>query len=849
MAANDPLLFVEASFNAKDPAFLAPFVSHVVRLLANRHEPAGVTKLVELLARQPAGADGLKQVALESLVANLKSDLIPAWSGDLQNAFKSLLASPKPGLPGAALPLIARWDKTGALASDLKPVIVQLAEKLQDASLPDDQRGQVAANLLGVRNLDTTIVPNTAGLLGSPASTDLQKRIIEALGSTGDAAAGGELIAAYTRVPGELHEALLGQLFKRADWSLALVRALADRKIDLLLLGPANLHRLRTHPDKTVASRANAVIDQLKGPEQKEKDKLLAQLKPEVEKPGDVGNGHKLFLANCAGCHTFKNEGRNLAPNLTGMGAHGPGELLVHIVDPNRLVEPNFVSVSIETKDDLSYDGIVERENSTEVLLRNATGDFTIRKDNIKSRRSTGRSLMPEGFEALGGEGLRDLLAYICADESKYRLIDLSGAFTANSARGIYSRTESLDETLKFRKFGLVKVDDVPFDVVAPARSATGNNLIVLKGGNGVAKTMPQKVEVKNIGIAASRLDFLGGVGGWAWPFGGDPGKNLPVAKITVRFADERSEEFVLKNGVEIADYNGDTDVPGSKAAPGLLAHGQVRWFTKSLARPGVIESLALESFDNAVAPTFVAVTAETAAAEGSSQGTSGAREHTVPAGGPRLAGASVLIVGGGSSHDFKKWFDTADSATLGSTGAPVRYTDKPDDILGALGGLDVLYLSNNQPMTNAALRRAIFDFANTGKGLLLVHPALWYNWPDWPEYNRALVGGGARSHDKYGEFEVHVDKPQHPIMNSVPDSFKISDELYHFEPDKAGTPIEVLATAKNLVTGRTYPSVWIVKHPRARIVCIALGHDGGAHDLDAYKTILRNALKWAAGK
>ena len=55
-------------------------------------------------------------------------------------------------------------------------------------------------------------------------------------------------------------------------------------------------------------------------------------------------------------------------------------------------------------------------------------------------------------------------------------------------------------------------------------------------------------------------------------------------------------------------------------------------------------------------------------------------------------------------------------------------------------------------------MRKAIFDFADAGRGLLLVHPALWYNWPDWPEYNRVLVGGGARSHDKYGEFEVTVD-------------------------------------------------------------------------------------------
>src|SRR5207248_9717023 len=160
------------------------------------------------------------------------------------------------------------------------------------------------------------------------------------------------------------------------------------------------------------------------------------------EKPGNVKNDHKLCLANCAGCNAFGNEGRNLAPNLSGMGAHGPGELLTHIVDPNRLVEPNFVSVSIETKDDLSYDGVIERENNAELLLRNATGDFTIRKDNIKSRTSTGRSLMPERFEALGADVLRDLLTFICVDENRFRILDLTPAFTANTSRGIYNSEE-----------------------------------------------------------------------------------------------------------------------------------------------------------------------------------------------------------------------------------------------------------------------------------------------------------------------------------------------------------------------------------------------------------------------
>jgi putative heme-binding domain-containing protein len=883
VASKDPLLFIEAAFNAKDPAFVAPFVSHVVRLLANQQYAGQAVKLIALLARQPAGTDGLKQVALESLAATLKPSVVPSWSTDLQTALKSLVGSQRPGLAGAALPIVARWDKTGALAADLKPVVAELGAKLRDASLRDDQRAQVAANLLGVRHLDSGIVPGVASLLGSSTSSDLQKRIIEALGSSGDAAVGRELIAVYAKLPEELREAVLGQLFARADWSLTLVQALADKKIDYLALGPSNLHRLRTHPDKMVAARANAVIDELKGPEQKEKDLLIARFRPEVERLGNVVNGHKLFLANCASCHLFKEEGRNLAPNLTGMGAHGAGELLVHILDPNRLVEPNFVSASIETQDELNYDGIIERENNVEVLLRNANGDFSIRKDNIKSRSSTGRSLMPEGFEALGADGLRDVLTWICADEGQYRILDLTPAFTANTARGLFNSEDAKDETLRFRKSGTIKVGDVPFEIVIPARSPTGRNIVVLKGGAGFSRSLPQRVEAK-AGFAARQLHFLGGVGGWAYPCCGDnKNEGLPVTKVTLHFAGGGTEEMVLKNGVEFADYIGRFDVPGSKEAPELLQRGQLRWFSKEVKGRDVIERISLESFDNSVAPVFVGITAELAEPFVSSAspsaalqkparlpsvgdpapvGSQGVKEQSGAlfaadasgkARGTGVTGANstqVLIVGGGSSHDFGRWFNLEDSKTLSADSqAAVRYTDIPDDILSTLKDLDVLYLSNNQSMTNAALRKAIFDFADAGNGLLLVHPALWYNWADWPEYNRALVGGGARSHDKYGEFEVTVDAPDHALMTGVPKTFKITDELYHFQRDEQGAPIQVLATGRNLATGKTYPAVWVTQHPKARIVCVTLGHDGAAHESDAYKTILRNAMKWAAGK
>jgi type 1 glutamine amidotransferase len=206
-----------------------------------------------------------------------------------------------------------------------------------------------------------------------------------------------------------------------------------------------------------------------------------------------------------------------------------------------------------------------------------------------------------------------------------------------------------------------------------------------------------------------------------------------------------------------------------------------------------------------------------------------------------------VLIIGGGTSHDFDKWYRNADAKTLSRDGlCTVTYTNNTDSISAYLMNADVLYLATNQPI-KARGRQAILNFAANGKGLVLGHPALWYNWDDWPGYNQQLVSGGARSHDKYGSFEEEIVKTDHPVTKGVDKKFTVKDERYHYELDIFGPGIEVLAN--NYITGAdtVYPSVFIVKNASARIVCIALGHDEGSHDLVPYQTLLRNAVKWVA--
>jgi putative membrane-bound dehydrogenase-like protein len=848
VTAGDPLLFLTAAMDANESASLTGLVTQLARQIASQNKAESARALILALAGRPTHDASLKVAALQSLVANLKPSVKPEADAALGDALQQLLVSDQTA--SAALPLISRWDFVSRLGDAARSAVKTAESRLADKSLSDGQRGQIAADLLGVRSVDADILPAVRALLASDASPVLQRRVIESLGATGDLAAGRALLAALPKLEPDLREAAFGQLLSRAEWSSAVVQAMADRKLDPALLGTANLYRLRTHGDATVAKRAAEVIEELRGPEQKQKDELIARFRPEVIKPGDAANGAKLFTQNCAPCHKFKNEGADFAPNLNGMGAHGPEELTVHILDPNRVVEPNFFAINIETKDDLSYDGIVLRENSTVVVLRNQTAETEIRKDNIKSRRNTGRSLMPEGFEQLGPEGLRDLLTYLCADEKRFRILDLTAAFTADTSRGIYMTRESRDESLRFKKWGTIKHRDVPFAIISPQRTPTGRNVIVLQGGAGIAKNYPQEVEVK-VGLPATRLHFLSGVAGWGFPLGGE-GK--PVVKMTVHYAGGDTEEFIMKNGVEFADYISKIDVPGSEQLANLddlLNDGrQIRYFAKSLTKRGVVEKLTLASYNNEVAPTFVGITAEVGEPAPSAGATPAAAGQVSVPSFPPGAGLKVLIVGGGSSHDFQRWFNQADSKTLNDTkGLNVVYTEMTGGLAELIASADVLIISNNKPFTDDASKAAIMHHLQNGKGLIGLHPGLWYNWADWPEYNRQIIGGGSRGHDRYGEFEVTVTQPEHPLMRGVPAQFTVKDELYWFEPDSAGPALKVLATAHSPSKDKTFPMVFVVDHSKGRVVGIAVGHDAGAHDHPAYQRLLRNAVLWVAGR
>ena len=416
-----------------------------------------------------------------------------------------------------------------------------------------------------------------------------------------------------------------------------------------------------------MATEASAYLDSAASAARARSD-VIAALLPDVAKPGDATRGRALFTTTCSTCHKLGALGTTVGPPLDGMGTHDRAELLTQILDPNRAVDPAFWQVNVTTRRGENVVGVVAGENAATLTLRNPSGDVEIPKADLITREVTRRSLMPEGFEALGAEALRDILTFLA------------------SAAGTGAAT--------------------------PQGAAAGPK----EGGKG--------------------------------------------------------------------------DAPLPAPTPIVWAAGRTK----------------------------------------------------------------VLIIGGGSSHNFGVSFGTTDRATLEAAGLSVNYTEDRDQAAAEIGRADVAVISvNRQFFDTPEYRKALFDFAAAGKGLVILHPGTWYGYATWPELNGTIVGGGARGHDRIAPFSVNAVNAGHAVMKGVPASFTVEDELYWINPEAGSIPagtsaIEVLAeTSPSVRFKQPHPAVWVTRHPAARVVGITIGHDERTHGLDAFKTLLTNAVRWTA--
>ena len=402
--------FLTSALATKDNLALESFVRTLAASVIERNAP----RLTQAAAAHPGP---LSAGLLDNLVA--LDNRLPKLDKPTADALRTLIEHP--ATTPSALPLAAAWNKEGELDKAIARGSSRLLPLLSDPKTPDAYRAASATSLLALARTRSQALTLIGSLLIDPKLPSAsQKALLAAVGNLRGTDAAEVLVNTYAKTK---DPSVFEIVLQRPEFAVALLTAVERNRIPVIALGSANIDRLRNHPGDRVSSTANRVFGPIRAANQ-EKEALVAQLLPEVEKPGNIANGRTLFTAACAICHKLGDIGmRDVGPPLAGIGSHGALALLTAIVDPNRSVEPNYWQWDITTKNNQTYSGVMVSETNTSVTLRNQGGDTEIKAADIVTRTNTRRSLMPEGFEGLEASNLRDLVAFM-VDSAKAPVVD-----------------------------------------------------------------------------------------------------------------------------------------------------------------------------------------------------------------------------------------------------------------------------------------------------------------------------------------------------------------------------------------------------------------------------------------
>ncbi len=175
---------------------------------------------------------------------------------------------------------------------------------------------------------------------------------------------------------------------------------------------------------------ANQLLDQLK---QRDQDKLqrLDRLVAALDR-GNAERGKKLFLtekAKCSTCHRVGQEGGNIGPDLTTIGANrSRRDLLESIVFPSSTLVRQYEPFTVYTVQGRVLTGLVARETENDIYLQQQSGDpLRIPRSDIDEIVSSTVSLMPNGLEeALSESELIDVVAFLATARPDPRAVSQS---------------------------------------------------------------------------------------------------------------------------------------------------------------------------------------------------------------------------------------------------------------------------------------------------------------------------------------------------------------------------------------------------------------------------------------
>jgi quinoprotein glucose dehydrogenase len=157
-------------------------------------------------------------------------------------------------------------------------------------------------------------------------------------------------------------------------------------------------------------------------------------------------------------------------------------------------------------------------------------------------------------------------------------------------------------------------------------------------------------------------------------------------------------------------------------------------------------------------------------------------------------------------------------------------------------------YVNWDRPGLSEAAQANLVKFVSESKGLSVIHFAngAFRDWPEYLKMVRRVWVDNVSGHDSYGQFRVDIVPIEHEITKGLT-SFDTIDELYFSQYGDA--PIEVLATAKSVTTGKDEPMAFVYEYGEGRVFQTVLGHAPESIAGAGTAELIRRGTAWAAAQ
>ena len=360
--------------------------------------PAALTLLATTIgARAKPGEPeaALKRIVAADVPEKLRPGLVAALGDGLLRAGRTFqMVKPEAGSPEAKrLDTMFRSATTTASSGKAAPAA----------------RARAAGLLVHVPFVESK--PAFEGLLDPAGSSDLQLAALRALRAVPADEVPGLVLRHWKGYTPAVRQEALTTLTSRPAWSLALLDAVADKAVSPADLGTVPRAVLLSHRDPKIKARATKLLGKATSAARAD---VLNRYKPVLDQKGDPARGLAVFRRECASCHYAAGVGTSIGPAIAAVGTRTPDALLTAILDPNREVDPRYLTYTVQTVDGRTLSGIITAETATTVTLRRADGADSVLRSRVEDLRSAGVSLMPEGLErTIPPADMADLLAFL----------------------------------------------------------------------------------------------------------------------------------------------------------------------------------------------------------------------------------------------------------------------------------------------------------------------------------------------------------------------------------------------------------------------------------------------------